>query len=46
MVVIKFPDYKASDNEVLIVAGERMSVALYPTGSLVPEALTISKLHK
>lgn len=45
MVVIKFPDYKASDN-VLIVAGERMSMALHPTGSLVLEALTSSKLHK
>lgn len=46
MVVIKFPDYKASDNEVLIIAGERMSTTLYPTGSLVLEALTKSKLHK
>lgn len=46
MVAIKFPDYKASDNEVLIVAGEGMSMALYPMGSLVPEALTSTKLHK
>lgn len=46
MAVIKFPDYQGSDNEVLIVAGERTSRALYPKGSLILEALTSSKLHK
>lgn len=46
MVVIKFPDYKANDYKVWIVAGERMSVALYPVESFVPEALTCTKSHR
>lgn len=46
MVVIKFPDYKANDYKVWIVAGERMSVALYPVESFVPEALTRTKSHR
>lgn len=46
MVVIKFPGYKANNYKVWIVAGERMSVALYPVESFVPEALTCTKSHR